>query len=59
MKVRELRALLENVVDDLPVLITKDGILTELTDDDIEIITFDGGNYIGPTALVIFTDDKH
>lgn len=56
MTVRELRALLENIVDDLPVLYIKDGVFTEITEDDIDVVTFDAGRFIGPTALAIFND---
>jgi len=55
MKVKDLRAFLENIVDDLPVLIIRDGVFTELKEEDIEIVTFDAGKFIGPTALAIFT----
>lgn len=59
MTVKELKALLENIVDDLPVLYLRDNVFTEITEDDIDVVTFDAGRFIGPTALAIFTtDDK-
>lgn len=57
MRVKELKALLENVIDDLPILIIKDGAYIELTEDDIDIITFDGGKFVGPTVLLINIED--
>ena len=59
MTVQELRALLVNVTDDLPVYFIREGMYVPLNEEDIELVAFDGGTYIGPTALVIFTDDEH
>lgn len=56
MTVRGLKALLENIVDDLPVLVIKDDQYTELLEEDINIVTFDGGKFIGPTVVVIHPD---
>lgn len=57
MKVRDLRALLENIVDDIPIYIIQNGEYVPLEEDLFELVTFDGGKFIGPTALVITTND--
>lgn len=41
MKVKELKALLENIVDDLPVFLYEQGQLKELKEDDLVIVTFE------------------
>lgn len=59
MKVRELRAFLENVTDDLIVTIVRNDIVTELEEDDIQIVTFGTETFTGPTVLLINNNDEH
>ena len=56
MTVQQLRAILVNIVDDMPVYITVDGVYIPLKENMIDILTFDGGEFIGPTVLIIHND---
>lgn len=58
MTIRDLRAFLSNIQDDLPIYIIREGVFTILEEDDLDIITFGAGDYIGPTALTINNNTK-
>lgn len=59
MTVRDLRAVLENIIDTLEVFIVRDEQYVELREEDLKIVTLDAGKYIGPTVLVIAEDDEY
>lgn len=57
MLAKELRAYLENIVDDLPIYIQLDGTSIPLTEECMDIVTFEGDTFQGPTVLIIHTNE--
>lgn len=59
MTASELRAFLENIVDTTPILFPLNGVLTELTEEHIELVTLQAENFTGPTVLILYTEDDN